>query len=131
MAEDTRKPDETSSKDIAGTEEVPPWRKKSNDELPKSQAGKMWEAFGNPADSPNQMPGGMYNSAGGKPRDLTWKDAFSFRLSEITTFYKLPCARDALLVGMGGGAAVGSVTAVFGGMSTRYALSLTEFLSAI
>lgn len=55
------------------------------------------------------MPGGKYNSAGGKPREPTWRDAFRF--SEFTRtdrpkWYQTSCARDSLLVGMGIGGGV-------------------------
>ena len=75
----------------------------------------MWEAFGNPADPINEMPGGTYNSAGGKPKEVTWKDAFDWKLGDVKKFYKVPCARDALLVGLAGGAGVGGLTAIIGG----------------
>ena len=75
----------------------------------------MWDAFGNPDKPANEMPGGTYNSAGGKPREVTWKDAFSFTARDLHTFYKTPCARDSLLVGGVGGVAVGGVTTVVKG----------------
>lgn len=75
----------------------------------------MWEAFGNPAEPVNEMPGGTYNSAGGKPKEVTWKAAFEWKSGDVKRWYKAPCARDALLVGLGGGAAVGGVTAIIGG----------------
>ncbi len=115
MAEDTRKSSTTSSKDLPIGDESVPRRKQPKHDFPKTQAGKMWDAFGNPSEPVNEMPGGTYNSAGGKPREVTWKDAFNWKLGDVKRFYKVPCARDALLVGVGGGVAVGGVTAIIGG----------------
>ena len=71
----------------------------------------MWEAFGNPDEPVNMIPGGQYNSAGGKPPEVTWRDAFKFKKRDYfsTKFAKVPCARDALMVGLGAGGAVGGV----------------------
>jgi hypothetical protein len=115
MAEDTRKSDNAPSNEASVDDESTPRRKKSKHDFPKTQAGKMWEAFGNPAEPVNEMPGGTYNSAGGKPKEITWKAIFDWKLSDARRFYRVPCARDALLVGVGGGAAVGGVTAIIGG----------------
>jgi cytochrome c oxidase assembly protein subunit 20 len=115
MAEDTRKYNSTPSNDAPVADESAPWRKKPEYDYPKTQAGKMWEAFGNPKEPVNEMPGGTYNSAGGKPKEVTWKAAFDWKMSDAKRFYKVPCARDSLLVGVGGGAAVGGVTAIVGG----------------
>ena len=83
---------------------------------PKTQAGKMWEVLGNPAEPANTMPGGTYNSAGGKPADLSWKDAFDFnREGRTYAWYQAPCARDSLLVGMGSGGAVGGLRFILKG----------------
>jgi cytochrome c oxidase assembly protein subunit 20 len=115
MAEDTRKSNHAPSNDATVADESAPLQKKRKHDFPKTQAGKMWEAFGNPAEPVNEIPGGTYNSAGGKPKEVTWKDAFNWKLSDAQRFYRVPCARDALLVGGGGGAAVGGLTAIVGG----------------
>lgn len=80
----------------------------------------------------NEMPGGTYNSAGGKPREPTWRDAFRF--SEFTRtdrpkWYQTSCARDSLLVGMGVGGGVFGVGFVTRGlyklnMTTRWAVGM-------
>jgi cytochrome c oxidase assembly protein subunit 20 len=127
MAEDTRKYNGDASNNSPDTDDSAPWRKKPKHDFPKTQAGKMWEAFGNPAEPVNEMPGGTYNSAGGKPKEVTWKDAFSWKWGDMKRFYKVPCARDALLVGLGGGAAVGGVTAIIGGELERYLEAATVF----
>lgn len=115
MTEDTRASRTSTSNTGESVDESAPWRKNRKHELPRTQAGKLWEAFGNPSEPVNELPGGTYNSAGGKPRELTWKAAFDFNISDLKRFYKVPCARDAFLVGLGGGAAVGGVTVIIGG----------------
>jgi hypothetical protein len=127
MEEDTRKTSNTISNDTPAADGSAPWRKKPKHDFPKTQAGKMWEAFGNPAEPVNEMPGGTYNSAGGKPKEVTWKDAFSWEWNDVKRFYKVPCARDALLVGLGGGAAVGGVSAIIGGNVIHMHESVTPF----
>jgi Protein of unknown function (DUF3767) len=129
MAEDTRKSDNAPSNEASAGEESVPRRTKSKHDFPKTQAGKMWEAFGNPAEPVNEMPGGTYNSAGGKPKDITWKAIFDWKLSDAKRFYRVPCARDALLVGVGGGAAVGGVTAIIGGETASTLRSSTRSLT--
>ncbi|WEW60497.1 hypothetical protein PRK78_005984 [Emydomyces testavorans] len=98
--------------------------KKPKHEFPKSQVGKLWDAFGNPEEPVNLMPGGTYNSAGGKPKEVTVMDAVkSLSISEFTSFYKAPCARDSLLLGIGTGFGVGSLRVVLGGIKTLWAAS--------
>ena len=115
MAEDTRQSSMKSPNDAPAGDESTIAQKRRKHDFPKSQAGKMWDAFGNPAEPANEMPGGTYNSAEGRPKEVTWKDAFNWKLADVKRFYRVPCARDALLVGVGGGAAVGGVTAIIGG----------------
>lgn len=74
----------------------------------------MWDAFGNPNEPANSMPGGMINSAGGRPKEVTWKDAFSAFTHKsdnpnAPAFYQTGCARDALLVGIGTGGGAGGL----------------------
>ena len=106
-----------------------PTPKKPKHEFPKSQVGKLWEEFGNPEEPINLMPGGTYNSAGGKPREPTYWDAVKSVFAgdpnnpnsvSLTQVHKAPCARDALLVGIGLGFGVGGVSAVLGGECLRY-----------
>lgn len=119
MAEDTRQPSNAPPIEVSIADDSVPRRKRPRHEFGKTQAGKMEEAFGNPREPVNELPGGTYNSAGGKPKEITWKAAFDWKLSDAKRFYKVPCARDALLVGLGGGAAVGGVTAIIGGKTSR------------
>jgi cytochrome c oxidase assembly protein subunit 20 len=114
MAADTREP-ETSPTDSLSHDSLQP-RKKPKYDTPKSQTAKLWEAFGNPEEPINLLPGANYNSAGGKPKEATLTDAFkTLSLSDLTTFYKTPCARDSLLVGMGAGFGIGGVRGILGG----------------
>jgi len=77
----------------------------------------MWEAFGNPEERINEIPGGTYNSAGGRPAEVTWRDAFKFSQlrKDGPPWYQTPCARDSLLVGIGAGGAVGGIRFVLRG----------------
>ena len=85
-------------------------------DFPQTQAGKLWDAFGNPEEPINKMPGGTYNSAGGKPKEVTWRNAFAtFDTGELNRLYQKPCVRDSLLVGLTGGMGVGSVHAILKG----------------
>ena len=118
MADDTRKSRSAPSSEASSIDESVRRRNKTKHDFPKTQAGKMWEAFGNPAEPVNEMPGGTYNSAGGKPKEITWKSLFDWKISDAKNFYKTPCARDALLVGIGGGTAVGGITAIIAGTIT-------------
>lgn len=114
MAADTREP-EGHPNDPPQPDPFEPRRKPKYD-TPKSQTAKLWEAFGNPEEPINVLPGANYNSAGGKPREATMADAFkTLSLSDLTTFYKTPCARDSLLVGMGAGFGIGGVRGILGG----------------
>ncbi|KAI1957402.1 hypothetical protein LOZ58_005772 [Ophidiomyces ophidiicola] len=98
--------------------------RKSKHEFPKTQVGKLWDAFGNPEQPVNIMPGGTYNSAGGKPKEVTVMDAVkSPSTNELTSFYKAPCARESLLVGIGTGFGVGSIRVILGGLRAIWAAS--------
>ncbi|OJD16669.1 hypothetical protein AJ78_03179 [Emergomyces pasteurianus Ep9510] len=113
MAEDSR---DTQSP-VGDTSKIPQQfapTKKPKHEFPKSQVGKLWEEFGNPEEPINLVPG-AYNSAG-KPEGVSFTDAFkSISLGAVLSFYKVPCARDSLLVGIGAGFGAGSLKAVLGG----------------
>lgn len=74
------------------------------------------------------MPGGTYNTAGGKPPQPTWRDAFSFDVMSNSSFHKQPCAKDSLLVGIGVGGGVGGLGFILRGLSsltmtTNYAVA--------
>jgi cytochrome c oxidase assembly protein subunit 20 len=105
MADDTRQPSADVPTDEEPQTNVRPIRRPPpKHDFPKSQAGKMWDAFGNPDQPINTMPGGTYNSAGGKPKEVSWKDAFNFSYEgRGPSWYQTPCARDSLMVGIGGG----------------------------
>lgn len=132
MADDSRPPPSDSkspiSEPLLPTEqnpEEPPRRPRRErpQNFPESQASKLWRELGNPAGGRvNEMPGGTYNSAGGKPREPTWRDAFRF--SEFTRtdrprWYQTSCARDSLLVGMGVGGVVGGMGFILRGKARR------------
>ncbi|PLB53092.1 cytochrome oxidase biogenesis protein, Cox20 subunit [Aspergillus steynii IBT 23096] len=120
MAEDTRDsttsgPSPTQNGEPTNVED-PSQRPKPKYEA-KSQVGKLWDAFGNPEEPVNMLPGP--GSKGGK--DVTVTDAMkSMSLKEATSFYKAPCARDSLLLGIGAGFGIGGVRGVLGGMRAMW-----------
>ncbi|KKZ59833.1 hypothetical protein EMCG_05362 [[Emmonsia] crescens] len=114
MAEDSRDT-HTPTGDTSNIPQQFAPTKKPKHEFPKSQVGKLWEEFGNPKEPINLIPG-AYNSSGGKPKEVSFTDAFkSMSLDGVLSFYKVPCARDSLLVGIGAGFGAGSLKAVLGG----------------
>ncbi|GAD96819.1 conserved hypothetical protein [Paecilomyces variotii No. 5] len=91
---------------------------KPKHELPKSQVGKLWDAFGNPEEPINMAPG-AYSNTGGKAKDISVSDAVkSISLNEMSAFYKTPCSRDSLLIGLGAGFGVGGIRGVVGGLKS-------------
>lgn len=120
MADDTRDP--TSHIPVAGENEQTisgdssSSRRKTKYELPKSQVGKLWEAFGNPEESANVLANTAYNGAKKDANDVSVTEAVkSISLKEVTSFYKAPCARDSLLLGIGAGFGIGGLRCVLGG----------------
>ncbi|ODM19062.1 hypothetical protein SI65_05679 [Aspergillus cristatus] len=121
MAEDTREstPPVTEATQTNTTQEPP--QRKPKYEAPKSQVGKLWDAFGNPEDQANVLPGAVSNS---KKEDATITEAMkSLSAKDLTTFYKMPCARDALMLGIGAAFAVGGIRAILGGMRSLWTAS--------
>jgi cytochrome c oxidase assembly protein subunit 20 len=117
MADDTRQSDQTPNENDIEPEFRRPRRPKPKHDFPKTQAGKLWDAFGNPEEPVNTMPGGMVNSAGGRPAEVTWRDAFRnpFATKDGRRFYEIPCAKDSLLVGISAGGAVGGLRFILKG----------------
>lgn len=107
MADDTQGGDSPSIKSTTN---------KPKHEFPKTQVGKLWEAFGNPEDPINVHPGASYNPTHQKPKDITVSESLkSISLEDFSTFHKKPCARDSLLVGLGAGFGIGGVRGIVGG----------------
>jgi cytochrome c oxidase assembly protein subunit 20 len=103
----------TSTPGKTGSESPPAGKQKR--ELPKSQVGKLWDAFGNPEDPANVLSGTAYDPARQKPKDASVMESIkSLSMKDVTTFYKAPCARDSLMTGMGVGFAAGGIRAVVG-----------------
>jgi cytochrome c oxidase assembly protein subunit 20 len=116
MADDTRQSDGAPAEEQAQSEPRRPRRPKPKHDFPQTQAGKIWEALGNPEEPINTIPGGTYNSAGGKPAEVSWRDAFNFSYEgKGPSWYQTPCARDSLLVGIASGGAVGGLRFVLKG----------------
>ena len=104
-------------------------RRKPKHDFPQTQAGKLWDAFGNPEEPINTMPGGTYNTAGGRPREYTWRDVFSLTKEDANRFWRTGCANDALTVGMLGGAGVMGARFIWGGWSWALLSGLSSMLN--
>jgi cytochrome c oxidase assembly protein subunit 20 len=119
MAEDPREPSssqEPGSHLPASFPNTDP--KKPKHDFPQSQVGKLWDAFGNPEEPVNALANASYKPRGQDPKDVSYSDVVgTVSMSEISSFYKVPCARESLLTGIGAGFGIGGVRAVFGGMS--------------
>ena len=89
--------------------------------------GKIYETFSNPRpvasqshisapENANAIPGGATNTAGGRVREATIVDGLkSIHLRELREVHTKPCVRDAFLVGIAGGFAVGGVRLILAG----------------
>ncbi|KAL2815539.1 hypothetical protein BJX63DRAFT_430775 [Aspergillus granulosus] len=111
MADDTRESTTLSTSQNVAEYNLPPKPQPKYD-APKSQVGKLWDAFGNPEEPVNMLP-----NAGKKANDTSVTEAMkSMSLKDATSFYKAPCARDSLLLGIGAGFGVGGVRGVLGGL---------------
>ena len=86
---------------------------------PPTQAKRYWQntnTNSNPNEQVNSMPGGTWNTAGGKPREPSfWEAAESISLEDFNNLYKAPCARETFMTGIGSGFALGGVRGVLGG----------------
>lgn len=108
MAEDTQGGDAASIKSPTNN---------PKHELPQTQVGKLWEAFGNTDERINVHPGASYNPTHSKPKDnITVSESLkSIKLEDFSTFHKKPCARDSLLLGLGAGFGIGGIRGIVGG----------------
>lgn len=127
MADDTRQTTAPIPAQNAGEQPSEQSSKsKPKYERPQSQVGKLWEAFGNPEESANMLP----TASGKKPNDVSVTEAMkSMSMKDAASFYKAPCARDSLLLGIGAGFGVGGVRGVLGGIYTQLLLSELDWLS--
>lgn len=66
-------------------------------------------------ESPNVLPGGSKHTAGGKIKEAKISDALkTIRPGDFLHIHQMPCARDALLVGIGAGFGMGGLRAIMG-----------------
>lgn len=127
MAEDTRESDRPEATPIEQSNEQQqqdstPQPKKPKHEFPKSQVGKLWDAFGSPEEPVNILPGAKYSNAAelknkydvsaSIPEVITSGNG----ISDIKSFYRTPCARDSLMLGIGAGFGVGGIRGIVGGI---------------
>ncbi|PWY92539.1 cytochrome oxidase biogenesis protein, Cox20 subunit [Aspergillus heteromorphus CBS 117.55] len=118
MADDTRE-STVSTPEPQGS----PKTNRPKHDLPQSQVGKLWDAFGNPEEPVNMLPSAGVKS-GSKSKDITVTDAMkSMSFENVTSFHKAPCARDSLLLGIGAGFGVGGVRGVVGGLRSLWSAS--------
>lgn len=120
MADDTRQNTEPALTQYVGEQPSEQSSKsKPKYERSQSQVGKLWEAFGNPEESANVLP----TASGKKANDVSVTEAMkSMSMKDAASFYKAPCARDSLLLGIGAGFGVGGVRGVLGGKYTQMLL---------
>ncbi|MCJ1471710.1 hypothetical protein MMC13_000350, partial [Lambiella insularis] len=68
-----------------------------------------------PPENANAIPGGSTNTAGGLVREATmWDGIKSIKADDMRSLHKIPCVRDALLVGMGLGFTIGGARMILG-----------------
>lgn len=109
MADDTREPN-TPRVPPAGATEPPSHVKTPN---------KVYEVFNAPPPSANALPEGSgQNTAGSREPVPTLGDAIkTVRLGDFKQVYMYPCVRESLMMGIGGGFAMGGIRALWGGKS--------------
>lgn len=94
----------------------------SSKSMKSPSQGTAHEPYAVPVAPPNAnaLPGGAgLNTAGGRMKEASYSDALrSIRISDFQEVHKKPCARDALLTGIGGGFGIGGVRAILGGTFT-------------
>ncbi|PYI07504.1 cytochrome oxidase biogenesis protein, Cox20 subunit [Aspergillus sclerotiicarbonarius CBS 121057] len=116
MADDARESTAPTPEVREPEQQAIPQERKPKHEFPKSQVGKLWDAFGNPEEPVNMLPSAGAKS-GRTTKDITVTEAMkSMSLENVTSFHKAPCARDSLLLGIGAGFGVGGVRGVVGGL---------------
>ena len=106
MAADTREPHEA------------PLNPSTSSTTAVSSQGKTYETFSAPSapENVNALPGGGLNTAGGRPKEAGLLEAIrTVRLDEFKEVHKKPCARDALLTGIGAGFGMGGLRMILGG----------------
>lgn len=88
----------------------------------KSFSGTQWQGGKQipytPPENANMLMGGTEHTAGGKLPDVTISNAFP-KLSDFQELHKRPCVRDAFLTGITGGAVIGGIRGIFGGLYHR------------
>ncbi|KAG9236053.1 hypothetical protein BJ875DRAFT_372948 [Amylocarpus encephaloides] len=77
---------------------------------------KVYEVFHGPPPSANALPEGSgQNTAGSSQETPKLKDAFkTLRWEDIQQVYMYPCARESLLMGIGGAFGMGGIRALWG-----------------
>ena len=69
----------------------------------------------------NALPGGGWNTAGGKNKEASIIDAAkTVHLADFKEVHKKPCVRDALMTGIGAGFGIGGLRSILGGAQTLF-----------
>ncbi|OJJ51409.1 hypothetical protein ASPZODRAFT_12235 [Penicilliopsis zonata CBS 506.65] len=116
MSDETKDTDQLPPSTVA---EPSPERPKPKHEFPKSQVGKLWDAFGSPEQPANVLPGARYDSTGRKSEEEkpSIKDALKgLSFGNVTSFYKVPCARESLMLAIGVAFGIGGTRTILGGL---------------
>ena len=67
-----------------------------------------------------------YKPRGKDPKDVSYSEVVGdVSMSQISSFYKAPCARESLLTGIGAGFGIGGIRGVFGGASQSSVLGFS------
>lgn len=118
MADDSRDPSspQEAGNSTANTPSTAP--NQSKHQLSQSQVGKLWDAFGNPEEPVNVLANATYKPPGKSSKDVSYSEVVgSMSLSEVSSFYKAPCARESLMTGIGAGFGIGGIRGIFGGIN--------------
>ena len=103
--------------------------KRPKHDFPQSQVGKLWDAFGDPEDKVNVLANASYKPRGKDAKDVSYSEVVGdVSVSQLSSFYKAPCARESLLTGIGAGFGIGGVRGLFGGIhSLLFSLERSEY----
>ncbi|MCJ1432534.1 hypothetical protein MMC27_001891 [Xylographa pallens] len=81
-----------------------------------------------PPENANAIPGGSTNTAGGRVKEATlWDGIKSIKVEDVKHLHKIPCVRDAFLMGMGTGFMIGGGRAIVGGSFCFSSAGMWEF----
>lgn len=85
---------------------------------PQGTSSPKYDTFNTPPESANALPyGSGLNTAGSRKEAPSLTQAIkTVRIEDFKQVYMYPCARESLLMGIGGGFGMGGIRALLGGM---------------